>query len=151
MLINQINDCKIKLNQEESRLKELEEELKKCEEHTDKIRYPILYGIVTSFILNTFGYIIMNPFVVLGSLLMLAGMIPCYCIFFKREGRSAKVEDKIKECKENITKYENELERLNSNREVNDLINYYTSIPQVKMEIAPIRLNKQNKRNNRLR
>ena len=151
MLINDINDCKIKLNNEKTKLIELEEALKKSEEYTDKIRYPILGGVIGSFVLNTFGYIIMNPFVVLGSLLMLAGMIPMYFIFFKREGKSAKIEEQIKTCKENIIKYEEELERLNSREEVQTLINSYANVTPVKMEGLPIRVNNHDKRNNKLR
>jgi len=123
MLIDELNECKGNLNKENARLVELETQLKVSEKHTDKIRYPILTGVIGSFIVNTFGHIIMNPFVVLGSLLILAAMIPAYVIFMTRDSKSGKIEEQIKVCKDNIKKYEDELELLNYRSEVTSIIN----------------------------
>ena len=122
MLVNELNTCKGNLNRENSRLEELEKQLVAAEKHTDKIRYPILINVIGSFILNTFGHIIMNPFVVLTSLLMLGVGIPAYVVFMVRDSKSGKIEEAIKECKENIQKYEEELSRLNYRYEVENLI-----------------------------
>ena len=151
MLVNDLNDCKIKLNSEIAKLTDLEEKLKESEAKTDRVRYPIIGGVITSFVLNTLGHIIMNPFVVLGSLLMLAFMIPAYIVFFKFDGKSGKIEEQIKQCKENIQKYEEELERLNSRMEVESLVHNYANIAPLKMEALPIRINNHNKRNNKSR
>ena len=63
-LHEQLNDCKIKLINEKQLLVDLEDKLKIAEKNTDKVRYPILGGIITSFIFNTLGHIIMSPFVI---------------------------------------------------------------------------------------
>ncbi len=150
-LHEQLNDCKIKLINEKQLLVDLEDKLKIAEKNTDKVRYPILGGIITSFIFNTLGHIIMSPFVVLASLLGLALLIPAYIRFYILEGRSAKIEEQIKVCKENIEKYEDELELLNTRYETQSLILERSNVPQTKMEALPIRINNLDKRNNKIR
>lgn len=122
MLLDELNECKGKLNNETAKVEELEEKLKASEKHTDRIRNPIVAGIIISFVINTFGHMIMNPLVVLGSLLILVAEIPGYVVFMIRDGKSAKIEEELNKSKENVKKYEEELERLNERMEVEQVI-----------------------------
>jgi hypothetical protein len=151
MIIDTINDYKTKLNCEEANLATLEKKLVEAEAHTDKIRYPIIGGVIGSFIINMFGHIILNPYVVILGLAIPLLMIPAYIVFFKREDKSSEIEKQIKVSKENIQKYENELERLNSRLEVQQLIDERSNYKKVEMPSLPIRINPYSKQNNKTR